>query len=900
MATITSTIKLVDQMTPTLNKISKAIDRVNTQANRLGSTKTWSGFNNGIHTATKSTHNLYNALRRTVLLLGALRGLQGLVTVSDTMMNATARLGNLTKTAGETARYMDAIYAASQRSRGNFMEMVNSVGKLGTIAGHAFDNVEEMIAFTELMNKLFVISGASAAESSNAMYQLTQAMAAGRLQGDEMRSILENAPMLAQRIADYMGVSIGEVKQLGAEGVITADIIKAALFGAADDIEKRYSKMPKTIGQIWTQIKNHALNAFRPVIDRIQKFINSPMFQKFQNMIYNIITAIANKIILLFDLLETPRVQKAIQAICNAFAVLWDVVSWVGQLVVDVAVWICDNWSWIGDIVHGVIAALLMYKAVTLAVSAAVVVANIAQGISAWVAGLMAGQAWAWVILIIIALIAVIYLGVAAWNHFTGQSVSATGVLLGCIAFVISSVISLFVFLWDIFMSIVHFIVYLGKVVWQVFVDIGKSIVAIIYNAVLFVVYCVVAAVGLFFMLCGKIWDSFTWLLNVIGVWASNVAIGMEQLCHNLPTYWEYFKAAVQLKFWQIVWGAGSAFNSLLKGASDLCKKMIQPFENFAQGVIDLLNSIIDGWNAIADKLTLTLPEFSLFGQKIWDEQKIKLVGNGIDRLGDVSWNDWGDPSGINLSGVGANIAAATKAMNAATTGPINWSTNSLPEYTVDWGDWGGISELWGSMPWESVGSIWEMDNYSSLWGDLKNSLDGTWDSSQYSNPVEAFKTWYKRGEAFENGVGDVVDGIGALISGLFGGNSDVGSSMQSGASSIANKVGNALVPKSMEDLLGGSGSPSDLLGAIADNTGKGAGSAANIDDTLDMAEDELELLRKIAEKEVVNRFTTAEIKVNMTNNNNVNSKMDLDGIVTHLSTKLYEELGVVASGVHY
>ena len=123
---------------------------------------------------------------------------------------------------------------------------------------------------------------------------------------------------------------------------------------------------------------------------------------------------------------------------------------------------------------------------------------------------------------------------------------------------------------------------------------------------------------------------------------------------------------------------------------------------------------------------------------------------------------------------------------------------------------------------------------------------------------------------------------------------------MQSGASSIANKVGNALVPKSMEDLLGGSGSPSDLLGAIADNTGKGAGSAANIDDTLDMAEDELELLRKIAEKEVVNRFTTAEIKVNMTNNNNVNSKMDLDGIVTHLSTKLYEELGVVASGVHY
>ena len=895
MATITSTIKLVDQMTPTLNKISKAIDRVNTQANRLGSTKTWSGFNNGIQTASKSTHNLYNTLRRTVLLLGALRGLQGLVTVSDTMMNATARLGNLTKTAGETARYMDAIYAASQRSRGNFMEMVNSVGKLGTVAGHAFDNVEEMIAFTELMNKLFVISGASAAESSNAMYQLTQAMAAGRLQGDEMRSILENAPMLAQRIADYMGVSIGEVKQLGAEGVITADIIKAALFGAADDIEERYSKMPKTIGQIWTQIKNHALNAFRPVIDRIQKFINSPMFQKFQNMIYNIITAIANKIILLFDLLETPRVQKAIQAICNAFAVLWDVVSWVGQLVVDVAVWI-------GDIVHGVIAALLMYKAVTLAVSAAAVVANIAQGISAWVAGLMAGQAWAWVILIIIALIAVIYLGVAAWNHFTGQSVSATGVLLGCIAFVISGVISLFVFLWDVFMSIVHFIVYLGKVVWQVFVDIGKSIVAILYNAVLFVVYCVVAAVGLFFMLCGKIWDSFTWLLGCIGTWGANVWAGIKQLCSNLVAEWNIFKFNTVARFWEIVIGAGSAWNAMLTGASDLCRKMIQPFENFANGVIDLLNSIIDGWNSLTDKMSFTIPSVSIMGKKLWDEKEVKILGSHVDKIGEASWNDWADPTGVNLGGAYVNLfnAKANGLSAEASKQDVNWHTNAMPEYTTDWSDWGGIGELWGSMPWESVGSIWEMDNYSSLWGDLKNSLDGTWDSSQYSNPVEAFKTWYKRGEAFENGVGDVVDGIGALISGLFGGNSDVGSSMQSGASSIANKVGNALVPKSMEDLLGGSGSPTDLLGAIADNTGKGAGSAANIDDTLDMAEDELELLRKIAEKEVVNRFTTAEIKVNMTNNNNVNSKMDLDGIVTHLSTKLYEELGVVASGVHY
>jgi hypothetical protein len=103
-----------------------------------------------------------------------------------------------------------------------------------------------------------------------------------------------------------------------------------------------------------------------------------------------------------------------------------------------------------------------------------------------------------------------------------------------------------------------------------------------------------------------------------------------------------------------------------------------------------------------------------------------------------------------------------------------------------------------------------------------------------------------------------------------------------------------------MEKLLGGWSPDSNVLGGIADNTGKTAGSTGNIEDTLDLAEEELELLRKLAEQEVINRFTTAEIHVDMTNNNNISSKMDLDGIVTHLSNKLYEELGVVANGVHY
>lgn len=866
MATITSTIRLVDQMTPTLNKISKAIDRVNTQTNKLGSARTWNGFNTGVRTATKSTHNLYNALRRVAFTLGALRGLQGLVTISDTMMNATARLGNLTENAAETAYYMDAIYAAAQRSRGEFMSMANSVGKLGTVAGHAFGSVEEMIAFTELMNKLFVISGSSAAEASNAMYQLTQAMAAGRLQGDEMRSILENAPMLAQRIADYMGVSIGEVKQLGAEGVITADIIKAALFGAADDIEERYSKMPKTIGQIWTQIKNHALNAFRPVIDRVQQFINSPMFQKFQNKIYDIISAIANKIILFFDLLETPRVQKAIQAICNAFAVLWDVISWVGQLAVDVAVWICDNWSWIGDIVFAVVAALLLYKAVTLTVSAAAIAANIAQGISAWAAGLMAGQAWAWVILIIVALIAVIYLGVAAWNHFTGASVSATGVLLGCIAFVISGIISLFVFLWDVLVSIWHTLIYVGKLIVMVFAAVIDSAVQIIYNC----------------------YQTLVWVLGVLLTVFGNVISGLGQCLAVGKAYVDRFQASADIAWLNVAIAFVDCINSMISGASDGVKEMLRPILSFANKCIDVFNAIAEAWNNSLGSFSTTIT--NPFTGTTYDIgfDKIKLAEH-------VSVDDGGLSLGQQISNrLKSNRNQAILDKNAAQSRidqGVNWGTFDIPSYS-DFTNWSSVGEAWNH-GWNLFGGLGEMST------GLIDKYRDTWDSSQYSNPVEAFKTWYKRGEAFENGVGDVVDGIGALLSGLFGG----GLSDTLAGNGKLPFTPDGSVPESMEDLLGGyggSGSPNDLLGTIADNTGRGAGSAANIDDTLDLAEDELELLRKIAEKEVVNRFTTAEIKVDMTNHNNVSSNMDLDGIVTHLSTKLYEELGVVASGVHY
>lgn len=856
MATITSTIKLVDQMSPTLNKISKAIDRVNDKANKMGSVKTWGGFNAGARTATKSTHNLYNALRRAVFLVGTLRGLQGLTSVADTMMNATARLNNINDGLYTTSQYLDIIYDSAQRSRGSFSGMVSSVSKLGTVAGDAFNNVNEMIAFTELMNKLFVLSGSSAAEASNAMYQLTQAMAAGKLQGDEMRSILENAPMLAQKIADKLGVTKGEIKELGAKGVITADIIKEALFDAADDIEEKFEKMPKTIGQTWTEIKNHALNAFRPVITAVQNFINSPIFEKFKNRLFSIITSIANAIIRLFEIIESPRVQNAISKICAALTMLWNLALDVGTVMVNVASWICDNWSWLGQIVYAVIAAVLLYKAVMLAVSAAVVIANIAQGVSAWVAGLMAGSVWAWVILIIVALIAIIYLGVAAWNYFTDSTISATGVLIGAIALVGACIWDIVVFIWD-----------LASTIWHVLYFIGASIVAIVLN----------------------IGRTFDWLQAVVAAWAFNIGYGMAQLCDQLPLYWESFKASVVAKFWSLVVGAGEALNAMIKGASDCAKAMLQPFENFVNGVIDLLNGLIRKWNQFVGSLSITIPGLSVMGKEIWGEKTLKVSQNvlGLTELEHVSMNDWSDPKGISLGSATFNRDAAllSHAYAQDQIKEINWNIKDYPEYS-EYTYWGAIGDLWS---------------------DLKTNWGNTWNGDGYVNPFEVGKDWYNKGATLEEGINGFIDGIGALIDGLFGSGNKEHPNLNPNKKNPIDDIleadkaaGGYDLPSSLEDLLGGHSPTGNKLGEIADNTGSSAGSAANIEDTLDLAEEELELLRKLAEQEVINRFTTAEIHVDMTNNNNVSSNMDLDGIVTHLSNKLYEELGVVASGVHY
>lgn len=345
-----------------------------------------------------------------------------------------------------TEELQDRIFEASQRARANYDAMQKNVAKLGLLAGKSFSNTDEIIAFNELMQKAFKVSGADPTESANAMYQLTQAMASGRLQGDEFRSIIENAPMLANAISEYTGVGQEGLKQLSSDGAISADIIKNSLFSAAVDIESKYTQIPRTFGDIWTDITNTVKKQSEDLMDNVNSFINSD-------------TATA-----------------MVDGIKYALIALMTVLSITLGIVQDVGSFFVDNWSWIVPIIWGIVGALVVYNATmgigwlttlkSLGASAAHAVATMAQT-AATIAftlatrGLNAALAMCpvtWIIIAIIALIAVFYAAVAAVNKFAGTSYSATGIVVGAFLALGAHIINTFVIpVWNHIVAFINF-----------------------------------------------------------------------------------------------------------------------------------------------------------------------------------------------------------------------------------------------------------------------------------------------------------------------------------------------------------------------------------------------------------------------------------------------------------
>ena len=381
-------------------------------------------------------------------------GIKKVLDWSNELSSIQTRLNLINDGTQSTIDLQNKLYQAAQRSRGSYDDMAESVSKLGLLAGDAFKNNDEMIAFSEMMNKSFKVSGAGQQEISAATYQLTQAMASGKLQGDEFRSIMENAPMLADAIAEYMGKSKGELRKLAAEGAITSDIIKNALFSAADDINAKYEQMPKTFTDAMNSIKNTTQRYMQPVADKIAEMLNSVRFQNILSGILSGIRTFAG-----VALITLQGLGWGFEFLANHMYVTIPLLGAIGAVLLGTfvpAAWASVTVLWakatawmaanaqmllaIGIIatVVGVLMALKTPLEIIVVVIGLLVSALAIWHIVQWaVNGALYACPLAWIIVLVIALIAAIFAFMQWMAKATGLAGSGLGMIAGGVNVVI-------------------------------------------------------------------------------------------------------------------------------------------------------------------------------------------------------------------------------------------------------------------------------------------------------------------------------------------------------------------------------------------------------------------------------------------------------------------------------
>lgn len=382
-------------------------------------------FNQEVSAGTQQANELTNTIKRAVAAYISIQSVGKALNISDELVQTTSRLNMMNDGVQTTAELVNMVYAAAQDARGSFGQMADVVARFGNNAKDAFSSSEEVVAFADLIQKQMTIAGASAQEAANAELQLSQALGSGVLRGDELNSIFEQAPNLIQNIADYLDVPIGKIREMAADGELSADVVKAAIFSAADDINSKFNEMPMTWGQIWQSMQNTALIAFQPVLQRLNDLANSEAFQTF------------------------------IQGAIEAMATLANILLNVFEVAASVGAFIGDNWSIIAPIIYGVIAALGAYLAIMGIVNAITAISAAIDATKAAADALAAGQTFlwtvqqyglnaalaacpiTWIIVLIIALIAIIFAVCNAIAKMTGIANSGFGVITGGVNVVI-------------------------------------------------------------------------------------------------------------------------------------------------------------------------------------------------------------------------------------------------------------------------------------------------------------------------------------------------------------------------------------------------------------------------------------------------------------------------------
>lgn len=307
MANIREVYEIIDRATAPLRNIEQAMGGVVNQTVNVNVTLNENAqAQRTVERAMRQTDTAASALSGTigklVAAFGGLALIKRALDLSDELSMTQARLNNVNDGLQTTAELQQMIYQAAQRSRGEYIGMMQTVAGLKAQTGDTFSSVREAVAFTELLNKQFKIAGADGTAISSTMYNLTQALSTGVLRGQDLNIVMSNAPQIAQRIARYMGVSVGELKELASQGKVTADIVKQAILGAADDINQQFEKMPMTFGDAMNKAKNIAVKAFEPLGQMIADAINSSQFEDSLNGIAQTLYVVSGILISFFSL----------------------------------------------------------------------------------------------------------------------------------------------------------------------------------------------------------------------------------------------------------------------------------------------------------------------------------------------------------------------------------------------------------------------------------------------------------------------------------------------------------------------------------------------------------------------------------------------------------------------
>lgn len=452
-------------------------------------------FNQEIQAGAQQTNELTNMIKK---VAGAYINVQNagkVLDISDELTQATMRLDLMNDGLQSTPELVNMVYAAARSTHAPFLETADAIAKMGNEAGGAFGSNAELIAFMDQANKQFAIGGAGAEDQAAAMEQLRQAMAAGTFSGNELNSVLAAAPQIAGAIEQSMGWAEGSIMSYAQEGAVTAEVVKNALLSVADETNAAYENVPVTFSQMMTDLKSGALKAFQPLLQGINDIVNSEIFQSFAD------------------------------GAVEALGILAGMATDVFDMMMAAGGFIADNWSIIEPLILGVAAALAAYGAylvitegiemASTAIKTVMCVASYAHAAATGAEASSAAIATAaqygfnaallacpvtWIVIAIIALIAIIYAAVAAFNKFTGESVSATGLIMGAFAVLAAHILNTFVI--PVINGFAMFANFIGNV---------------FHNPI-------AAIKVLFYDMC----------LNVIG-YIQNLAHGIETLLNKIP-----------------------------------------------------------------------------------------------------------------------------------------------------------------------------------------------------------------------------------------------------------------------------------------------------------------------------------------------------------------------------